>query len=61
MTEVAFFPDGLYSARVVAVCICLTESGHCAENHHCDYHHALNCSLHNLKGIVSLAALFYIV
>ena len=48
MAEATFLLDGLCLVWIVAFGICLAVGGHCAENHHCDYHHALNCSLHNL-------------
>ena len=31
---------------VVNVCSCIAKGGHCAEDHHSDYHHALHCCLH---------------
>ena len=31
---------------VMNVCLCIAKGGHCAEDHHSDYHHALHCSLH---------------
>ena len=61
MAEATFLLDGLCPVWIVAFGVSLAVGGHCAENHHCDYHHALNCSLHNLSCFVSRATLFDIV